>query len=359
MVHHVNNRTYGDPDRPNNEIRKPNFRLNDPNEESMPPSRRAPSSEPASHAAMRHVAPNVRAPEHRAPQHAPKKTRSPKMAPPAHDPKKNARKRRKKGAPTHRHRALSWGLLAVAAICLILGLYFIIRPAIMHRNQGRYARLLLEQMRKKEGQSEQDDPSNTDDYVTITVHHDDIYMEGIYDDDYDVIYPPGYSMPPDGMPKMTQPPGQNPQGDRIVTIRTDALLRIPTIGLECAVAPDVKSSTLLVVPGHYPSSPQLGEVGVVAYFGHHTRGRRDSNFSNLNKIKPGEKVIFERKGQVYTYVVETTDIIRPKRLGEFVFEKTSDKRLLLVTCQGDTPSSSSTKYRFVVRGILESVKPAR
>lgn len=241
-----------------------------------------------------------------------------------------------------RSRTLSRILVGLSVLFFALGIYFLVKPMIIHRNQDKIAQELLDRLKAQ-------DPASTED-ILIEVDVKDINLPGSYSDEYDYVYPPKASRPT-GTSQPTQPPSKPPS---VVTIRTDSIMRIPRIGLEIAVASDVTASSLWVLPGHYPSSPQPGEIGVSAYFGHRMYGK-GRHFNRLNEVEAGDRIQVQKKGTLYNFVIESSDIIEPEDLGKYVFESADRPRILLVTCH-PIQTTGIPKYRIVVRGYLESTE---
>ena len=239
-------------------------------------------------------------------------------------------------------RAFSNTLVVLAVIFFILGAYFFIKPMIIHRNQDKIAQDLLDRLKEQE-------PGSTDE-ISVDVDIKDINPPGGYVNDYDY-FTPTKTKPPLAEP--TEAPATKPP--TVVTIKTDSIMRIPKINLEIAIAPDVNAASLWVLPGHSPPSPQPGDTGVAAYFGHRMYGK-GRHFNRLNEVAPGDKIEIQRKGYLYTYVVESSDIIEPPELGKYVYETSYRPRILLVTCH-PIQTTGVPKYRMVVRGVLESAEP--
>ncbi|NLA72118.1 MAG: sortase [Clostridiaceae bacterium] len=250
----------------------------------------------------------------------------------------------KKRDAEKKSRVLSSFLLVLAFACLALGIYLLVKPAIVHKNQDKIADNLLEQLNQLA-------PSSTEE-VSIEVNVDDINLPGSYSDEYDYILPPGVTI---GETVDVKPTVNTPKPGTIITIRSDSIMRISKINLEIAVAPDINASSLWVLPGHYPSSVQPGEVGINAYFGHRMYGK-GRHFNRLDEVTPGDTIKIQRKGMLYTYVVDSSDIIEPSELGRFIYERTDEPRIVLVTCH-PKQMTGVPKYRIVVRGHLESAQP--
>ncbi len=245
-----------------------------------------------------------------------------------------------------KNRLISFILAGVAVLCFGLGIYFLVLPSIVHKNQDEAAQQLLQKLK------EQERIGHTGD-VEITVKAGDVNAPGSFSAEYDVIYRPGES-------RNANPPvySEEPvEQDAIITIKTDTIMRIPKIELEIAVAPNVRSSSLWVLPGHYPSSVQPGEKGVAAYFGHRMYGK-GRHFNRLNEVEKGDQIIIQRKGKIYTYTVDANTIIDPADLGEYVFEETNKEKVLLITCH-PIQMSGIPKYRIAVQGHLTKVEKVK
>ncbi len=235
-------------------------------------------------------------------------------------------------------RIVSYILTGLAILCFALGIYFLVLPAIVHKNQDDAAKKLLDQLKANKGEAE------------ITVKAGDVNAPGSFSPEYDVILRPGEEYDPD-RPTVTE---EEFDRDAVITIKTDTIMRIPKIDLEIAVAPNVRASSLWVLPGHYPSSVQPGQKGVAAYFGHRMYGK-GRHFNRLNEIEKGDTIEIQRKGKIYTYTVDVQRIINPIDLGKYVFEETSKTKIVLVTCH-PIQTTGIPKYRIVVQGHLTDTR---
>ena len=57
---------------------------------------------------------------------------------------------------------------------------------------------------------------------------------------------------------------------------------------------------------------------------------RDTFFRNITDLTPGDHILIERDGRIFTYAVEGFKIVKPNDLS--VTAPTSDNRLTLITC---------------------------
>lgn len=237
-------------------------------------------------------------------------------------------------------RIVTNALTLFAILCFALGIYFVALPSIVHKNQDDAARKLLEELKKNQDGAE------------ITVRAGDVNAPGSFSPGQDILVRPG-EIPDPNRPTTTEEPIDR---DAVITIKTDTIMRIPKIDLEIAVAPNVKSSSLWVLPGHYPASAHPGKKGVAAYFGHRMYGR-GRHFNRLNEVEKGDTIEIQRKGKIYTYTVDAQHIIEPIDLGTYVFEETSKAKIVLVTCH-PIQTTGVPEYRIVVQGHLTNTRDA-
>jgi sortase A len=102
-------------------------------------------------------------------------------------------------------------------------------------------------------------------------------------------------------------------------------LKIPRLGYNAAVREGVSSSVLGFGPGHYPTTPEPGQLGDVGVAAHNTF------WLGFGSVKPGDQVILETKdGTSYTYVVTGTRIVSPDET--WVLDQPGGRRLTLTTC---------------------------
>lgn len=240
-------------------------------------------------------------------------------------------------------RALSRILLGLSLVFFVAGIYFFVKPAIIHKNQEKVGKELLNLLENRE-------PGNTGE-VTLEVRVKDVYMPGSYDDGFDLILPPGATEP--AAPETRPGSGTRPS---TIVIKSDTVMIIPSINFESAMAPDVRESTLWVLPGHFPPSAQPGELGVAAYFGHRMI-KKGLHFNRLNEIKVGDRIVIKRLGETYHYIVDDYRIVEPSEVGKYVYESTDTSRILLVTCD-PVIAPRSTKQRILVGAYLEGGLPA-
>ncbi len=240
-------------------------------------------------------------------------------------------------------RAFARILLGLSIVFFAVGIYFFVKPAIIYKNQEKAGKEILDLLENR-------DPEDTGE-VTFEVNVDDVYIPGSYDESFDVIQPPGAT----GNVTVQTSPSATTQKPRTIVIKSDTVMKIPSIDYESAIAPDVKESTLWVLPGHFPPSVQPGEVGVAAYFGHRMI-KRGLHFNRLNEMKVGDTIQIKRLGETYNFIVDDYRIVEPADVGQYVYERTDTSRILLVTCD-PVIAPRSTKKRILVGGYLEGGLP--
>jgi len=117
-----------------------------------------------------------------------------------------------------------------------------------------------------------------------------------------------------------------------VVIKGIGTLIIDKINLKMPIADRAESAQLRVALGLLGGSSQPGNPGYTVILGHrmYTRGR---HFNRLDEVTSGtEIVILTREGRKLTYVAERQSTILPSELRRSLSQSTNDKELILVTC---------------------------
>jgi sortase A len=138
-----------------------------------------------------------------------------------------------------------------------------------------------------------------------------------------------------------------------------AFLRIPRLGkgYSVPVVEGVGLDELARGVGHYRHTADAGEVGNFAVAGH--RATHGEPFAHLDRVRAGDVVVAETRGEWFTYVVDRTRIVDPTDV--WVIDPVPGKPkaqptealLTLTTCN---PRWASTE-RLIVFGHLEDVRP--
>jgi sortase A len=118
-------------------------------------------------------------------------------------------------------------------------------------------------------------------------------------------------------------------------------IRIPKIGL---VHPVFEGVTLTVIdhgPGHWPGSAVPGQMGNAVFAGH--RVTHSHPFRNVDKMAPGDEIIFVMPDGTYTYKMTKQEIVKPT--DTWIVTPTPTATLTLFACH---PPGSAAK-RIVIR----------
>jgi len=118
-------------------------------------------------------------------------------------------------------------------------------------------------------------------------------------------------------------------------------IRIPKIGL---VHPVFEGVTLTVIdhgPGHWPGSAAPGQLGNAVFAGH--RVTHSHPFRNVDKLVPGDEIIFVMPNGTFTYKMTKQQIVKPN--DTWIVNPTQTATLTLFACH--PPGSASN--RIVIR----------
>ena len=230
-------------------------------------------------------------------------------------------------------------------VLAVIGIGLIIQPRIVHWQQDRFTRQLIDNY-------EQGDGTITFSPDQLVVAGEDIeYFNdfGGYETD---LTEPGATSEPTGAasePSGTEPSAEAtpaPKPERVV-VQAIARIEIPRIKLNMPVAEGATNYNLRVAIGHYTPSARLGEAGRSVLFGHrmYTYGR---HFNRLGEMEAGDTIIIETKTHRYTYTVDRIDRILPAELLSQIYAPADGTRIMLVTCDPIRVAS----HRLLVHGTL-------
>ena len=150
---------------------------------------------------------------------------------------------------------------------------------------------------------------------------------------------PALPSPPRTQP--APPPGDDRTASPLVKVGE---IRIPKLGL---VHPVYEGVTLTVVdhgPGHWPGSAMPGQVGNSVFAGH--RVTHSHPFRNLDRLVPGDEIVFVAGTGTFTYRMTKQEIVRPT--DTWIVTPTPTATLTLFACH---PPGSAAQ-RIVVRADL-------
>ena len=126
---------------------------------------------------------------------------------------------------------------------------------------------------------------------------------------------------------------------------------IPKLHLDKIVVQGVELVQLDRAPGHFPQTPFPGQAGNAAIAGHRTT--YGAPFYNIDKLKPGDKIIITTVQGTFTYSVQWTKIVMPDAMWVLKTAKDHPNTLTLSACH---PRLNLTR-RYIVRAVLQG-KPA-
>jgi|SRR3989338_1645541 len=148
----------------------------------------------------------------------------------------------------------------------------------------------------------------------------------------------------------------------IASVKTDYRLSVPILGIEARIVFEPTTyieriySALEKGVVHYAKTPNIGELGTAIIIGHSSsypwyKGKFGSIFSNLSKLKTGDKINIQKNGEILNYTVTKSIIFSPNNADDFELrelESTSGSSLVLMTCW---PTGTNAK-RVAVRADL-------
>ena len=115
---------------------------------------------------------------------------------------------------------------------------------------------------------------------------------------------------------------------------------IPSISLEAQISEGTSKEVMNKYVGHFDeTSKTTGNIGLAA----HNRGYEVNYFSNLKKLKEGDKIIYKCYGFERTYVVTKNLIITDEDWS--YLEETEKNTITLITCVENEPM-----YRRCIQG---------
>lgn len=121
-------------------------------------------------------------------------------------------------------------------------------------------------------------------------------------------------------------------------------IEIPAIGVNHQTYEGIDLATINYGPSHWPGKPLPGQVGNTVFPGHRTTFSRP--FFDLDKLVPGNEVIFTTPAGRFTYRVTGTTIVRST--DTYVVDNTPGATFTLLACH----PKGSARQRIVVKGNL-------
>jgi sortase A len=147
---------------------------------------------------------------------------------------------------------------------------------------------------------------------------------------------PGTSLDPTGLPAPVPPPLPGAYEDT----NQIGQIEIPALRISEHFYEGVALQTLDNGPGHWPGSAMPGQIGNAVVAGH--RVSHTHPFRDLDRLKPGDQVVFTTSQGRNVYVVDRTQIVTPDAL--WIVQQTRGKTATLFACH----PKGSTSHRIVV-----------
>jgi sortase A len=127
-------------------------------------------------------------------------------------------------------------------------------------------------------------------------------------------------------------------------------IEIPRISLDRPVYEGITLGTLDNGPGHWPGSAMPGQIGNVVVAGHRTS--HNKVFRHVDRLLPGDEVVFTTGDGRFVYTVRETTIVTPDAM--YIIDQTYAPTATLFACH----PPGSTRERIVVHLDLASSEPA-
>ncbi|MBO4109915.1 class A sortase [Streptococcus suis] len=156
--------------------------------------------------------------------------------------------------------------------------------------------------------------------------------------------------------------------DQVQSISTEAILAaqwdaqrlpviggiaVPELGINLPIFKGVFNTSLMYGAGTMKENQEMGK-GNYALASHHifgVTGAADVLFSPLGRAKNGMKIYITDKTNVYTYVIDSVEIVSPESV--YVIDDVEGRtEVTLVTC-----TDYNATQRIIVKGVLESTTP--
>ncbi|HEM5133530.1 TPA: class A sortase [Streptococcus suis] len=130
-------------------------------------------------------------------------------------------------------------------------------------------------------------------------------------------------------------------------------IAVPELGINLPIFKGVFNTSLMYGAGTMKENQEMGK-GNYALASHHifgVTGAADVLFSPLDRAKNGMKIYITDKTNVYTYVIDSVEIVSPESV--YVIDDVEGRtEVTLVTC-----TDYNATQRIIVKGVLESTTP--
>lgn len=156
--------------------------------------------------------------------------------------------------------------------------------------------------------------------------------------------------------------------DAVEAVSTEAILKaqwdaqrlpviggiaVPELGINLPIFKGVFNTSLMYGAGTMKENQEMGK-GNYSLASHHifgVTGAADVLFSPLDRAQKGMKIYITDKTNVYTYVIDSVEIVSPESV--YVIDDVEGRtEVTLVTC-----TDFNATERIIVKGVLESTTP--
>ncbi|MEM9036430.1 MAG: class E sortase [Actinomycetota bacterium] len=120
---------------------------------------------------------------------------------------------------------------------------------------------------------------------------------------------------------------------------------IPALGIDQTLHQGISLYNIDRGPSHWPGTAAPGGFGNVVIAGHRTT--HGAPFRDIDRLAPGDQVIFETDGEVHVYVVAGDEVVTPR--GLHIVDQTPGHTATLFACH----PPGSAEYRYVVHLDLD------
>lgn len=124
---------------------------------------------------------------------------------------------------------------------------------------------------------------------------------------------------------------------------------IPKLNLAHPIYEGVSLTVIDHGPGHWPGSAMPGQTGNAVFPGH--RVTHSHPFLDLDKLAPGDQIIFQMPEADYVYEMRTQSIVAPTDM--WVVDPTPNPTVTLIACH----PKHSARQRIVIKGDLVATMP--
>jgi sortase A len=118
-------------------------------------------------------------------------------------------------------------------------------------------------------------------------------------------------------------------------------ITIPAIGLDQPLQSGMSLTAINRGPSHWPGTAMPGQLGNVVVAGHRTTYTRP--FGALDRLRPGDQVVYRTAAGEFTYAVTGTEVVEPSALD--IADQTAAYTATLFACH----PPGSARFRIVVK----------